>query len=76
MVIRQVKKRRIISYSYTSPTQSNFQNFNWSDLIDLSALPSVGVGSVPLIFRLWVAGDTNFSTSFRMCLTLTRTNLI
>jgi hypothetical protein len=62
--------------SYTSPTQTSFQNFNWSDLIDLSALPSVGVGSVPLTFRLWVGADNNFSTNFRMCLTLTRTNLL
>jgi hypothetical protein len=62
--------------TYFNGSWNNFQNFNWTDLIDLSALSGTGSGNVPLGIRLWCAGDTNFSTNFNLVITLTRTNLI
>ena len=62
--------------TYNNGSWSNFQNFNWTDLIDLSALSGTGSGTVPFNMRLWCAGDTNFSTNFNLVVTMTRTNLI
>tara|TARA_R110000868_G_scaffold161648_1_gene392365 strand:+ start:38 stop:1135 length:1098 start_codon:yes stop_codon:yes gene_type:complete len=62
--------------TYFNGSWNNFQNFNWTDLIDLSALSGTGSGTVPFNMRLWCAGDTNFSTNFNLVVTLTRTNLI
>lgn len=62
--------------TYNNGSWSNFQNFNWTDLIDLSALSGTGSGTVPFNLRLWCAGDTNFSTNFNLVVTMTRTNLI
>ena len=62
--------------TYNNGSWNNFQNFNWTDLIDLSALSGTGSGNVPFNMRLWCAGDTNFSTNFNLVVTLTRTNLI
>jgi hypothetical protein len=62
--------------TYNNLSWNSFQNFNWSDLIDLSALSGTGSGSVPFNMRLWCAGDTNFSTNFNLVVSLTRTNLI
>lgn len=64
------------SSTYNNATWNNFQNFNWTDLIDLSALSGTGSGSVPFNMRLWCAGDNNFSTNFSWVVTLTRTNQI
>ena len=62
--------------TYTSPSYGGFQNFNWTDLIDLSGLSGTGSGNVPLIMTLAFAGDSGFSCNFHMTCTLTRTNLI
>ena len=62
--------------TYFNGSWNNFQNFNWTDLIDLSALSGTGSGTVPFNMRLWCAGDTNFSTNFNLVVTMTRTNLI
>ena len=62
--------------TYNNGSWSNFQNFNWTDVIDLSALSGTGSGTVPFNLRLWCAGDTNFSTNFNLVVTMTRTNLI
>jgi len=62
--------------TYNNGSWNNFQNFNWTDLIDLSALSGTGSGTVPFNMRLWCAGDTNFSTNFNLVVTMTRTNLI
>ena len=62
--------------TYNNGSWNNFQNFNWTDLIDLSALSGTGSGTVPFNMRLWCAGDTNFSTNFNLVVTFTRTNLI
>jgi len=53
-----------------------FQNYNWSDFIDLNALNGQGSGVLPLNFLLNFAGDNAFSCNFQMTLTLTRTNLV
>ena len=62
--------------TYSSPSYNQFQNFNWSDLIDLSGLSGTGSGNVPLIMTLSFAGDSGFSCNFHMTCSLTRTNLI
>jgi hypothetical protein len=53
-----------------------FQNYNWSDWIDLSPLSGQGSGVLPLNLLLNFAGDNAFTCNFQMTLTLTRTNLI
>ena len=62
--------------TYFNGSWNNFQNFNWTDLIDFSALSGTGSGNVPFNMRIWCAGDTNFSTNFNLVVSLTRTNLI
>lgn len=62
--------------TYSSPAYGGFQNFNWTDYIDLSGLSGTGSGNVPLIMTLAFAGDSGFSCNFHMTCTLTRTNLI
>ena len=55
-----------------------FQNYNWTDWIDLSPLVGGGSGAVPLTLFLNFAGDSAFLTpcNFQMTVTLTRTNLV
>jgi hypothetical protein len=62
--------------TFGNAPQPPFQNFNWTDLIDFSGLVSTGSGNVPLNMNLWIAGDSAFTCSFNMVMTLTRTNLI
>jgi hypothetical protein len=64
------------SSSYNGLTHSQFQNFNWSDLINLSSLSGTGSGNVPLNMSLYFAGDSGFNAKFRLALTLTRTNQV
>ena len=61
--------------TYTG-TNYPFQNFNWTDLIDFSALTGSGSGYLPLNMKLWIAGYNYFYCEFKMVMTLTRTNFI
>jgi len=53
-----------------------FQNYNWSDYVDLNGLTGSGSGNLPLNLRLIFAGDSSFSCNFSMNVSLTRTNLV
>ena len=65
------------SATYTSGGGNNqFQNFNWTDWIDLAPLVSGGGGVLPLNILLNFAADNAFTCNFQMTVTLTRTNLV
>jgi hypothetical protein len=53
-----------------------FQNYNWTDWIDLAPLVSGGGSVLPLTLLLNFAADSAFSCNFQMTVTLTRTNLV
>jgi len=59
--------------TFTNAPQPPFQNFNWTDVIDLAGLATTG--AVPLNMRLWWAGDATLTCNFYIVVTLTRTNL-
>jgi hypothetical protein len=62
--------------TFSNASFSNFQNFNWSDIVDLSALVNTGSGNLPLRIRLYFAGDNATTNKFIQTITLTRTNLV
>lgn len=62
--------------TFSNASFSNFQNFNWSDIVDLSALVNTGSGNLPLRIRLYFAGDNVTTNKFIQTITLTRTNLV
>jgi len=63
--------------TYTSGGGNNqFQNFNWSDFIDLAPLQGQGSGALPLNLLLNLGADNAFTCMFQITLTLTRTNLV
>jgi hypothetical protein len=65
------------SSTYTSGSgNNNFQNFNWSDFIDLAVLQGQGSGALPLNLLLNFGADNPFNCKFQMTVTLTRTNLV
>jgi hypothetical protein len=65
------------SSTYTSGTGNNaFQNFNWTDFIDLAPLQGQGSGALPLNLLLNFGADNAFTCNFQLTLTLTRTNLV
>lgn len=65
------------SSSYTAGSGNNqFQNFNWTDWIDLAPLVGLGGGVLPLNLLLNFAADNAFTCNFQMTVTLTRTNLV
>ena len=65
------------SSTYVAGSGNNaFQNYNWTDWIDLAPLYSQGSGVLPLTLLLNFAGDNSFFCNFQMTVTLTRTNLV
>ena len=65
--------------TYISGSGNNaFQNYNWTDFIDLAPLVGLGSGVLPLNLLLNFAADSAFATpcNFQMVVTLTRTNLV
>lgn len=61
---------------YNGVSHSNFQNFNWSDFVDLSPLVNTGSGNLPLRVFLYFAGDNPLNVKFTQTITLTRTNQV
>jgi hypothetical protein len=53
-----------------------FQNYNWSDYVDLAGLVGGLSGILPLNLRLVFAGDNAFACKFSMTVSLTRTNIV
>ena len=64
------------SSTFNNGTNSQFQNFNWVDYVDLVGLTGTGSGNLPLNMILVFAGDSGFSCNFSINISLTRTNLI
>lgn len=62
--------------TYNGVSHLNFQNFNWSDFVDLSPLVNTGSGNLPLRVFLYFAGDIPFNAKFIQTITLTRTNQV
>jgi len=62
--------------TFNNGTNSQFQNFNWCDYVDLVGLSGTGSGNLPLNMQLVFAGDSGFSCNFSINVSLTRTNLI
>ena len=62
--------------SYNNGIHTGFQNFNWTDYIDLSGLYGTGAGNLPLNLRFFIAGDSAFNADYNFLITLTKTNLV
>ena len=63
--------------TYVAGSGNNaFQNYNWTDFIDLAPLYNQGSGVLPLTLLLNFAGDNAFTCNFQMIVSLTRTNLV
>lgn len=61
---------------YNDGTNSAFQNFNWSDRVDLAGLVGQGSGATPLDLLLVFAADSAFTCNFNINVSLTRTNKV
>jgi hypothetical protein len=55
---------------------TGFQNFNWTDYIDLAGLYGTGAGNLPLDMRFFLAADAAFTADYNLLVTLTKTNLV
>jgi hypothetical protein len=64
------------TYVVAGAGTTGFQNFNWTDYIDLSGLYGTGAGNLPLNLRFFLAGDTPFNADYNFLITLTKTNLV
>ena len=64
------------SSTYVAGGNSAFQNYNWTDWIDLAPLVGQGSGVLPLTLLLKFAANSAFTCNFQMTITLTRTNLV
>lgn len=63
--------------TYVAGSGNNaFQNYNWTDWIDLAPLVSGGAGVLPLNLLLNWAADNPLTCNFQMTVTLTRTNIV
>lgn len=61
---------------YNDGTNNSFQNFNWSDSVDLAGLIGQGSSATPLDLLLVFAADSAFTCNFNINVSLTRTNLV
>ena len=65
------------SSTYVAGSGNNaFQNFNWSDFIDLAPIQGQGSGALPLNLLLNFGADNTFTCNFQLVITLTRSNQI
>ena len=62
--------------TFTNGANSNFQNFNWTDYVNLGGLYGTTASNLPLNIRLLIAADSPFDAKYHFCITLTKTNII